>query len=278
MDEDMWKHPSTQTNIAVVQSFGNTLIPVENGPLASGLVGEGRMAEPEVILRKIQDHFFFKQDLKGKKALVTAGPTHEAIDPVRFIANHSSGKMGVAIARELAARGATVDLVLGPVSFQVKEPRITVHPVVSAQEMYEDSVKIFPDADIAVMAAAVADYKTAQVSSEKIKKKADEFSLNLVKTKDILLQLGRVKRENQVLAGFALENHNERAYAIEKLKNKKADLIVLNSMNDGGAGFGFDSNKITIFEKNGAVHEYEQKSKILVAKDIVDRIVSLIYG
>jgi len=278
MDEDMWKHPSTQLNLLKVQSYGNILIPVENGPLASGLIGEGRMAEPEIILKKVQEHFFFKQDLKGRKALVTAGPTHEAIDPVRFIANHSSGKMGVAIARELAFRGAAVELVIGPTALEVKDPGIQVQQVISAAEMYEASVRIFPQVDIAVMAAAVADYTAAHVSKEKIKKKSEEFALDLVRTKDILGQLGLLKRENQVLAGFALENHNEKEYAIEKLKKKKADLIVLNSMNDAGAGFGVDSNKITIFEKSGIEYTYEQKPKELVAKDIVDRIVTLLYA
>jgi phosphopantothenoylcysteine decarboxylase/phosphopantothenate--cysteine ligase len=278
MDEDMWHHPSTRANLEKIQSFGVHIVPVENGELASGLHGDGRMAEPDTILRLIQQDFFFTKDLAGKKALVTAGPTHESIDPVRFIGNHSSGRMGVAIARELASRGATVNLVLGPSSIQIEATGIQVQHVQSAKEMFDACLKAFPDTDIAVMAAAVADYTPAVVAKEKIKKKTDTFNLELVKTKDILQSLGQQKTKDQVVVGFALENTNEKEYAINKLKTKHADLIVLNSLNDEGAGFGYDTNKITIFEKSGNQLSYERKPKQQVAKDIVDRIATLIYA
>lgn len=279
MDEDMWHHPSTKANLEKLGSFGVHIIPVENGELASGLHGDGRMAEPEAILRFIEQDFFFVKDLKGKKALVTAGPTYEHLDPVRFIGNHSSGRMGISIAEELAARGASVNLVLGPSSVRVKNMAgIQVQHVHSAQEMYDACMQVFPQTDIAVMSAAVADYTPASVSKEKIKKKTDTFSLELVKTKDILFTLGQQKKEGQVLVGFALENSNEKEYALNKLKSKNADLIVLNSLNDEGAGFGYDTNKITIFEKGGKEFSFGRKPKQQVAKDIVDRIATLIYA
>ena len=278
MDEDMWKHPATRANLDKLRSFGNHIIPVEKGELASGLYGEGRMAEPEQILAFLAEHFFFseRQPLKGKKVLITAGPTHEALDPVRFVANHSTGKMGIALARELAARGATVDLVLGPSAITVDIAHVTVIPVTTAEEMYQACIDRFPGADIAVMAAAVADYTPVQVSAEKIKKSNGTLTLELTKTRDILKTLGEQKKPGQVLVGFALENHDETAYAREKLKNKHADMIVLNSLNDAGAGFGHDTNRITIFEKSGAEIPFEQKSKQQVAGDIVDRIINLL--
>ena len=278
MDEDMWHHAATRANLEKIQSFGNTIISVEKGELASGLHGEGRMAEPETILQFLQDHFFFKKDLTGKKALVTAGPTHEALDPVRFIGNHSSGKMGVAIATELSRRGATVTLVLGPTEINVAASHsLMVERVQSAEEMYQSCMKYFHAMDITVMAAAVADYAPASFSKEKIKKKEASFSLGLVKTKDILQSLGQQKRPGQLLVGFALENANETEYAMNKLNNKHADMIVLNSLRDKGAGFGFDTNKITIFEKDGHSISYEQKPKQQVARDIVDRIANMLY-
>jgi phosphopantothenoylcysteine decarboxylase / phosphopantothenate---cysteine ligase len=278
MDEDMWRHPATQSNLDRVKSFGNWVIPVERGELASGLVGDGRMAEPESILRFLAEHFFFPPDLKGKRALVTAGPTHEPIDPVRFIGNHSSGKMGVAIARELAGRGATVDLVLGPSCLQVDLPGVHVERVESALQMYDACINKFPACDIAVMAAAVADYTPAEVFAEKLKKESASLRLDLVRTKDILQRLGEMKRTEQVVVGFALEKSQEKQYALNKLTSKKADLMVLNSLNDQGAGFGYDSNKVTIFEKNGNQLAYDLKPKQQVAKDIVDRIVNLLYA
>lgn len=292
MDEDMWRHPATRANLERIRSYGNAVIPVEKGELASGLFGEGRMAEPETILRFVREHLATGiagksvanhasdpgKDLAGRKALVTAGPTYEAIDPVRFIGNHSSGKMGVAIARELAERGALVDLVLGPSSLAADIPGVTLIRVQSAAQMYDACIARFPAADIAVMAAAVADYSPAEPSGEKIKKEGDTLVLELEKTKDILKALGKQKKKGQVLAGFALETTGEREYALDKLQAKKADLIVLNSLNDEGAGFGYDTNKITIFEKDGMEIAYERKPKQQVAKDIVDRVVKLLYA
>jgi len=276
MDEDMWKHPSTKANVEKLESFGNRVIPVEKGELASGLYGDGRMAEPEQIISFLEMNFFFSTELKGKKALVTAGPTHEPFDPVRFIGNQSTGKMGVAIALELAQRGAAVDLVLGPSSIEISDPRIRVIRVQSAAEMYNACVEIFPSVRIAVMSAAVADYTPVTFSSEKIKKNSDTFTLELSRTKDILHDLGEQKKSGQILVGFALENKDEMAYARKKLKSKNADMIVLNSLNDAGAGFGFDTNQVTIFEKNGEEIPYKQKSKQQVARDIVDRIIKLL--
>lgn len=273
MDEDMWHHPTTKLNLQKLESYGNKVIPVEKGELASGLYGDGRMAEPENIIRYLEDNFFLATDLAGKKALVTAGPTYEPIDPVRFIGNHSSGKMGIAIAEELARRGANVHLVLGPSSFKSSVPGVHIHKVQTAEEMYQVCVKEFPGADIAVMSAAVADYTPVERATEKIKKASDSLTIELTKTKDILKSLGKTKRKEQLLVGFALETSNEREYALEKLRSKNADLVVLNSLNDEGAGFGVDTNKITIFEKNGNEIPYERKSKQQVAKDIVDRIV-----
>ena len=273
MDEDMWKHKSTENNLRTIQSYGNEIIPVESGELASGLFGEGRMAEPETIVKKINDFFFSKNELKGKKVLVTAGPTYEALDPVRFIGNHSSGKMGIAIANEFNKRGAEVTLVLGPSTF-TSHTGIKVINVQSAEEMYNACTAVFNDMDVTVMSAAVADYTPIVVSTDKIKKCADRFSIELKKTKDILRHLGTIKREGQLLIGFALETNNENEYALTKMKDKNADIIVLNSLNDEGAGFGFDTNKVTIFNKNGGVYIYETKSKAAVAIDIVNNIIN----
>lgn len=277
MDEEMWHHLTTKNNLDKLQSAGNTIIPVENGALASGLVGDGRMCEPETIIDFIINNFFSVKDLVGKKALVTAGPTYEAIDPVRFIGNHSSGKMGLAIAEELASRGADVDLVLGPSSLKIARQDIKVYRVKSAAEMYEACTDRFEACDIAVMSAAVADYSPLIVSNEKIKKKTGTLTLELTRTKDILHTLGQKKRKGQVLVGFALENSNEKEYAREKLSVKNADMVVLNSLNDEGAGFGFDTNKIIIFEKDGNEISFERKIKKQVATDIVDRIVKMLY-
>lgn len=279
MDEDMWRHPSTKDNLERLTAFGNSVIPVEKGELASGLHGDGRMAEPETLLSFIQDYFAGQPtDLAGKKALVTAGPTYEAIDPVRFIGNHSSGKMGLAIAKELAGRGALVDLILGPSSLEADHPGIRVTRVVSAEEMYNACMERAANTDIAVMSAAVADYSPAVKSKEKIKKNNDILQLDLIKTKDILKALGGQKKKGQILVGFALENTGEREYALEKLRTKHADLIVLNSLNDEGAGFGYDTNKITIFDKDGTELPYERKTKQQVARDIVDRVVKILYA
>jgi phosphopantothenoylcysteine decarboxylase/phosphopantothenate--cysteine ligase len=276
MDEDMWVHPATAANLEKLNSFGNRVIPVEKGELASGLYGEGRMAEPEQIISFLERNFFFSESLKGKKALVTAGPTHEAFDPVRYISNQSTGKMGIAIARELAQRGAEVELVLGPSSIEINDPRIHVTRVQSAEEMYNACLAIFPSTRIAVMSAAVSDYTPVSFSKEKIKKNSETFTLELSRTKDILQTLGEKKKAGQILVGFALENKDEVLYAKNKLKSKNADMIVLNSLNDAGAGFGYDTNQVTIFEKDGTETPYLQKPKQLVARDIVDRIIKLL--
>ena len=278
MDEDMWHHPSTKKNIQRLKSFGNTIIPVEKGELASGLVGEGRMAEPETIVSFLEENFFSEKKLAGKKAFVTAGPTYEPIDPVRFIGNRSSGKMGVAIAKELHRRGADVTLILGPSKLSVSENGIHVIKVNTAEEMLAACNRVFETTDVAVMAAAVADFTPATVSKQKIKKTETGLNIELKKTEDILSLLGKRKKENQVLVGFALETENEKEQAIKKLKNKNADLIVLNSLNDAGAGFDTDTNKITIFEKGGGETNYQTKSKEKVAKDIVDAIIRLHYA
>ncbi len=273
MDEDMWKHPSTKENINKILSFGNQLIPVTSGELASGLTGEGRMAEPETIVEYLEQQVFISAELSGKQALVTAGPTFESIDPVRFIGNHSSGKMGVAVAKELRSRGASVTLILGPTSVQHDTEGLTVHSVESAQQMYDACITLFETVDIAVMAAAVADYTPAEVANAKIKKQEDHWSLSFTKTKDILKSLGQKKKNGQVLVGFALETNDEKQFALDKLKSKNADLIVLNSLQDAGAGFGVDTNKVTIFDREGNEYEFGMKSKTAVAKDIVDMIV-----
>lgn len=278
MDEDMWHHPTTRANLQKLESFGNKIIPVGRGELASGLYGDGRMAEPEAIMQFIQEQFFQQQDLAGKKALVTAGPTYEPIDPVRFIGNHSSGKMGLAIAEELAKRGAQVHLVLGPSSLHSEMAGIKIHRVQTAEQMYEACMREFVNTDIAVMSAAVADYTPAVTNPEKIKKSSGSLTVELTKTRDILKSLGQEKRKGQLLVGFALETNNERAYAQEKLTGKNADMIVLNSLNDEGAGFGHDTNKITIFERSGQEIPYERKPKQQVAHDIVDRIVNMLYA
>jgi phosphopantothenoylcysteine decarboxylase / phosphopantothenate---cysteine ligase len=280
MDEDMWHHPSTKQNLERIQSFGNTLIPVEKGELASGLFGDGRMAEPDQIISFITERFFLTGTgrLAGKKALVTAGPTYEAIDPVRFIGNHSSGKMGMAIAKELYRRGAEVTLVMGPTTLSFSANGIHLIKVVSAQEMYTVCQDIFDRADIAVLSAAVADYTPVVKADQKIKKKEETFNIELTKTKDILKTLGQKKRNNQVLVGFALETTDERKNALQKLSDKNADMIVLNSLNDAGAGFGHDTNRVTIFEKNGKEFQFDTKTKDDVAKDIVNTIINTYYA
>lgn len=273
MDEDMWHHPSTKRNLTQLVKDGNHVIEVGKGELASGLFGDGRMAEPEDICQYLVEHFFRTDELKGKKAIVTAGPTYEAIDPVRFIGNHSSGKMGFAIAEELYLRGADVTLITGPTSQQTNYKGITVQPVVSADDMYNAAVAAFDDAAIAVMSAAVADYKPAQAATEKIKKKQEEWTIELVKNKDILLQLGQQKKKGQFLLGFALETNNEKENALSKLKAKNADGIVLNSLNDKDAGFGVDTNTVTIFHQSGVEEKVALKSKKEVAADIVSFII-----
>lgn len=278
MDEDMWHHPSTRENINTLSSFGNKIIPVEKGDLASGLYGDGRMAEPEKIIEYIHTNFFLTRQLLGKKAIVTAGPTYEPIDPVRFIGNHSSGKMGLAIARELHDRGADVTLIMGPSSLRFSANGISLINVTTAEEMFTAANEIFEKSDIAVMAAAVADYSPSVKATEKIKKSEPRITLELTKTKDILKSLGENKKPGQVVVGFALETNHEKENALDKLKNKKADMIVLNSLRDAGAGFGYDTNKITIFDKRGEEFGFATKTKEEAAKDIVDTIIRLYYA
>ena len=272
MDEDMWRNPATKKNIQILKQNGNEFLPVNNGELASGLHGEGRMAEPEEMITYLEDFFAKEKKLTGRKALVTAGPTYEALDPVRFIGNHSSGKMGVAIAEELLMNGAQVHLVLGPSSLGV-DGKITTERVTSAEEMYAAVMRDFKSYDIIVMAAAVADYAPKNKSQQKIKKETGDFSVELIKTKDILFEAGKIKSGMQTLVGFALETENEKENAIKKLSKKNADLIVLNSLNDEGAGFGSDTNKITIFDKNNKEYNFPAKTKKEVASDIINTII-----
>jgi phosphopantothenoylcysteine decarboxylase/phosphopantothenate--cysteine ligase len=276
MDLDMWQHPSTRRNLQLLQSYGNTLIPVGFGELASGLTGEGRMAEPEEILELLDRHFGKSQALAGMKVLVTAGPTYEAIDPVRFIGNYSSGKMGIAIAEALAAQGAMVDLVLGPSQLEPRHPNIRLQRVRSAQEMYEASLQSFEQANIAVLSAAVADFRPAHPAGEKIKKDKASMLIQLEPTPDIAAALGARKKTGQILAGFALETDNELENARLKLKKKNFDFIVLNSLRDPGAGFLHDTNKITLLFPDNKTREFELKSKQAAADDIVAAIGLLV--
>lgn len=277
MDEDMWHHSSTKENLKKIEAFGNKVIRVDKGELASGLHGEGRMAEPEAIIQFLLDNFFLPKTLTGKRAFVSAGPTYEPIDPVRFIGNYSSGKMGVAIAQELHSRGAEVTLISGPMNIQPVNG-VQIIRVNTAEEMYTACTEVFQSAAIGVMAAAVADYTPATKQKDKIKKTEKSLSLELTPTRDILKTLGEQKKTDQVLVGFALETSNEKKNALEKLQKKKADLIVLNSLNDTEAGFGKDTNKITIFERGGKEFHFEAKTKQEVAKDIVNTIIQLFYA
>lgn len=278
MDEDMWHHPSTKENLNKLASYGNRVLPVDQGELASGLYGDGRMAEPAQILDWVKVYFSRRLSLAGKRALVTAGPTYEALDPVRFIGNHSSGKMGIALARELADRGAEVTLVLGPSSVKFEERGMEVIRVVSAQEMYDACQQVFSEVEIAILSAAVADYTPVQKAEQKIKKDGDSLELSLKKTPDILRSLGEKKHNGQVVVGFALETENELSNARGKLERKNADMIVLNSLNDAGAGFGHDTNKITILHRDGSVKGFEMRSKDDVAKDIIDTLIEKHYA
>ena len=274
MDLDMYKHPATQRNLKVLQSFGNIIIEPESGELASGLIGKGRMEEPERIVAFITDYFARQADFKGKKVVVTAGPTYEKIDPVRFIGNYSSGKMGLAIAEELAGRGAEVVLVCGPVNLKTSHPAIRRVDVASAAQMYEVTSKEFVNSDVAVLSAAVADFTPKEKADHKIKRGKDDLLLELLPTKDIAAELGRIKTVSQLLVGFALETNDEEVNALSKMQRKNLDMIVLNSLNDKGAGFSVDTNKVTILDKAGNKTVYELKTKVEVAKDIVDQIAS----
>ncbi|MDO6597182.1 bifunctional phosphopantothenoylcysteine decarboxylase/phosphopantothenate--cysteine ligase CoaBC [Oceanihabitans sp. 2_MG-2023] len=277
MDLDMYKHASTLASFKKLKSFNNIIIPATSGELASGLVGEGRMAEPKDIVSFLEKDILKKLPLRNKKVLLTAGPTYEAIDPVRFIGNHSSGKMGFELAKAAANLGAEVILITGPTHQKVTHALIQVIPVVSAQEMYDAAHLHFKDVDIAILSAAVADYKPKKAATQKIKKKDTTLTLELEKTKDILASLGEIK-EKQFLVGFALETNNELENAKGKLKKKNLNLIVLNSLNDKGAGFKKETNKVTLIDAKECVTEYALKSKTEVAIDIFNQIIKQIHA
>lgn len=272
MDLDMYRHPATQRNLEVLRSWGNWIVEPESGELASGLIGKGRMEEPENIVARVKEFFASSRDLSGKKVLVTAGPTYEKIDPVRFIGNYSSGKMGFALAEELANRGAEVVLVAGPVSLKMEHPAVRRVDVESAGQMYEAVVAEFPTCDAAILSAAVADFTPLNRADHKIKRGEEAMRVDLMPTRDIAAELGKEKKKGQVLVGFALETNDEENNALSKLKRKNFDFIVLNSLNDAGAGFGVDTNKVTMIDRERGKREFGLKSKKAVAKDIVDRL------
>ena len=278
MDLDMFAHQTTKRNLELLSSYGNHVIQPEHGELASGLTGTGRMAEPSTIVEEISNQFkkkaHFTEYFKDKKVLITAGPTYEAIDPVRFIGNHSSGKMGYALAEAVAEMGAQVDMVSGPSSLSVKSGNIRLEKVTGAEEMFRAAKARFEAAQIIILAAAVADYKPAHPSDQKLKKSSDSLTIELVKTTDIAETLGKQKKDQQIMVGFALETTNEKSNAADKLKRKNFDLIVLNSLNDAGAGFSYDTNKITILNRHNEETEYALKSKKEVALDILEAIVN----
>ncbi|MDP7243949.1 MAG: bifunctional phosphopantothenoylcysteine decarboxylase/phosphopantothenate--cysteine ligase CoaBC [Flavobacteriales bacterium] len=273
MDLDMYKHSSTKQNIEKLISFGNKFIAPTFGELASGLVGKGRMAEPEDIIDFIKKDLSADLPLSKKKVLITAGPTYEPIDPVRFIGNHSSGKMGYHLAMQAAKMGAEVTLIMGPSDLKVENSNVLQINVKTAKDMQRSVKDHFEDADIAIFSAAVSDYKIENIASQKVKKSNGNWDISLTKTNDILLEISQEKKENQILVGFALETENELENAKEKLINKNLDMIVLNSLNEKGAGFGYDSNRITIIEKDNKIEEFELKHKREVAKDIISKII-----
>lgn len=277
MDVDMYRHPTTQQNLDTLKGFGNHVIEPGMGELASGLEGQGRMEEPEEIVRIIRqlESGSSKKKLLNKQVLVTAGPTHESIDPVRFIGNHSSGKMGYAIARAFAAEGAEVHLVSGPVIIENQEGGINVIKVTSADEMLKECRKLIDRIDIAVFNAAVSDFTPAETSSEKVKRGKNEWTIRLIPTTDISAEMGKGKKDSQLFVGFALETENELEHARLKLKKKNLDLIVLNSLNEAGAGFGTDTNKVTMIDRSGKTKEYELKPKSQVAVDLVEQVVKM---
>ena len=272
MDLDMFQHPSTLKNLEILRSYGDVILEPGEGELASGLHGKGRMQEPEQIVEEVVAFFNSKKKLLNKKVLVTAGPTFEKIDPVRFIGNYSSGKMGFAIAEKLADDGAEVILVSGPVSLQINHPRIQRVDVESADQMYDACVNCFSGVDAAVMCAAVADYRPKVMAGQKLKRKAGEMNVELVATKDIAAALGKLKTKSQLLVGFALETNNETQNALTKMQKKNLDFIVLNSLQDKGAGFGVNTNKVTILSKDNNAQEFELKQKAEVAADIVEKL------
>jgi phosphopantothenoylcysteine decarboxylase/phosphopantothenate--cysteine ligase len=271
MDLDMYKHPATKKSLQTLEGFGNIVIPVEAGELASGLVGEGRMAEPETIITHLRETLGAQQPFSGKRIMITAGPTYEAIDPVRYVGNHSSGKMGYALAEAAASMGAEVTLISGPTALHVSDPAIHLIRVTSAEEMYAQTLEYFEKMDIVIGAAAVADYRPENPATEKLKKTEDSLQINLVRNPDIIAALGK-KKTGQYLVGFALETENELEYAQGKLREKNLDAIVLNSLRDPGAGFGTDTNKVTLIDKNSAITPFELKTKSEVARDLLHEI------
>lgn len=275
MDLDMYRHPATQHNLCILRDYGHLIVEPAEGELASGLTGKGRMAEPEEILTAIRQFFDRQEDLKGRKVLLTAGPTYERIDPVRFIGNYSSGKMGFALAEEFASRGAEVVLVAGPVQLRIFHPLVRRIDVESAAQMYEEVMLQAPQSDIIVSCAAVADFTPLRKADKKLKRGEESLHLELQPTQDIAAALGKQKREGQLLVGFALETNDEECHAIQKLHHKNLDLIVLNSLKDPQACFGYDTNKVTLIDRQEKQYRYELKTKKEVAKDIVDRIVAL---
>ncbi|MFT6809335.1 MAG: phosphopantothenoylcysteine decarboxylase/phosphopantothenate--cysteine ligase [Saprospiraceae bacterium] len=276
MDLDMWKHPSTKENLKRIVSYGNKIIPVGNGELASGLIGDGRMAEPADILRFLEAHQRQKEDLKGQHILITAGPTQESIDPVRFISNHSSGTMGFRLAEACEERGARVSLILGPTSIQIDNKSIKVHRVRSAADMLQECGDLYDSCDVAIFAAAVADYTPTINADQKVKKSDEDLSIPLKRTVDIAKSMGGRKKKHQINVGFALETQKGVEYAKGKLGKKNFDFIVLNSLKDKGAGFGTDTNKITIISKDSDPEVFPLKSKVAVANDIIDKVVTLL--
>lgn len=277
MDLDMFAHPSTARNIALLQSYGNLVIEPASGELASHLIGKGRMEEPENIVAYIKEHFEKQESLSKKKILITAGPTYEKLDPVRFIGNYSSGKMGFALAEECAERGAEVILIAGPVSLKTSHRNIKRIDVESAEQMYEAATREFADTDAAILCAAVADYRPKEQADNKIKRaEGSNLTLELIPNKDIAASLGKAKKEGQILIGFALETNNEEQNALAKIQKKNLDFIVLNSLNDNGAGFQYDTNKIAILDKSGKRTNFELKNKKDVAKDIINNTLELI--
>lgn len=275
MDLDMYAHPSTQKNLETLQSYGNHIIEPGTGFLASKLEGKGRMEEPEKIIEVLDSFFATSNDLQDKKIMITTGPTYEKLDPVRFIGNYSSGKMGIALAEECAERGAKVELICGPVSIKTSHPNIKRTNVESAAEMYQAATATFPDTDAAILCAAVADFTPTNVADNKIKREGNKLTLELMPTKDIAQALGQMKKLSQVMVGFALETFDEENHAKEKLQKKNLDFIVLNSLQDDGAGFQHDTNKVTLIDKDGETR-FPLKSKREVAKDIVNKLVSII--
>lgn len=278
MDLDMYQHPATRRNLKTLADYGNIIVDAESGELASGLTGEGRMAEPEHILEKVKSFFQQTQSFVGKKVMMTSGPTHESIDPVRFIGNHSTGKMGKAIALELANRGAEVEFISGPAAHAPHHPLIRVTKVTSAEEMFEAAKAYFETSDIGIFTAAVADYKPETMATSKLKKKEQALQITLVPNPDIASQLGAMKKKHQFTVGFALETDEEQVNARKKLESKNLDVIVLNSLNHEGAGFAHDTNKVSIFDRHNKEQHFELKSKVEVAKDLVDFIEQSLNG